>query len=331
MSSTENEQQPSPEMEREVAQRARIRAGAARWDVSVAIFLFAILIIIVVLQVQGIGVEIVALIASFGLVIAWFVGWRRGKQLYQSFYKEIALREELEAEIDKRIELTRTLVHELKTPLTPMIAASELLIDEAPEGPLVQLARSINKGAEVLAKRIDALLDVAKGELGILELSRTETDFLNLLQKVAEDTTPLAYSRKQVFNVKLPKSLPMISADGERLRQVIVNLLDNSFKYTPAGGTITLRAGKKDDAIIIEVEDTGPGISADQQQHIFKESYYAKSENQHGKGLGLGLVLSRMLVELHGGKIWVESQEGKGSKFKFSVPLPSGPQKKVKP
>lgn len=331
MSSTENEQQPSPEMEREVAQRARIRAGAARWDINVAIFLFAILIIIVILSVRGIGVEIVAPIASFGLVMSWLMGWRRGRQLYQHFYKEMALRKELEAEIDKRIELTRALVHELKTPLTPMIAASDILIDQAPDGPLVQLARSINRGAETLARRIDSLLDVAKGELGILEISRTETDFLDLLQKVAEDTTPLTYSRKQIFNVKLPKSLPIISADGERLRQVIVNLLDNSSKYTPEGGTITLRAGKKDDAIIIEVEDTGPGISADQQQHIFKESYHAKRESQHGKGLGLGLVLSRMLVELHGGKIWVESQEGKGSKFKFSVPLPSGPQKKVKP
>ncbi|GAF91624.1 unnamed protein product, partial [marine sediment metagenome] len=183
MSSTENEQQPSPEMEREVAQRARIRAEAAKWDLNVAIFLFTILIIIASLSVYGIGVEIVASIASLGLVMTWFAGWRRGRQLYQYFYKEITLRKELEAEINKRMELTRTLVHELKTPLTPMIAASDLLIDQAPEGPLLRLATSINKGAETLARRIDALLDVAKGEMSILELSRTEIDFLDLLQR----------------------------------------------------------------------------------------------------------------------------------------------------
>jgi len=85
-----------------------------------------------------------------------------------------------------------------------------------------------------------------------------------------------------------------------------------------------LRAEEKGDAIIVEVEDTGRGIPVDQQQHLFEEHYHVKSENEHGRGLGLGLALSKMLVELHGGKIWVESQEGKGSKFGFSVPLHGG-------
>jgi signal transduction histidine kinase len=225
--------------------------------------------------------------------------------------------------MDKRIEFTRTLVHELKTPLTPMIAASDLLMEEIPEGTLFRLARSINKGANTLSRRINSLLDTAKGELGILELIRTETDLLDILHKIAEDMTPLAYSRNQVFNVELPLSLPKVSADGERLRQVVVNLLDNSFKFTPGGGKITLRTEKKGDAIIVEVEDTGPGISVEKQQHLFEAYYRAKSDNPLGKGLGLGLALSKMLVELHGGKIWVESQEGKGSKFSFSLPLDS--------
>ncbi|MFH1382054.1 MAG: ATP-binding protein [Chloroflexota bacterium] len=125
--------------------------------------------------------------------------------------------------------------------------------------------------------------------------------------------------------MELPASLPKVSADGERLRQVIVNLLDNSFKSTPDGGRITLRAKKKDDAIIVEVEDTGRGIPVDQQQHMFEAYYHVKGKSEHSKGLGLGLALAKILVELHGGKIWVESQEGKGSKFGFSLPLDSSP------
>ncbi|MFC1847414.1 ATP-binding protein [Chloroflexota bacterium] len=247
------------------------------------------------------------------------------KKVQELYQKEASLRQELEAEIEKRVQFTRTLVHELKTPLTPMIAASDLLMEESPDGPLFRLARSINQGAETLGKRIDALLDAAKGELGILELVRTETDLLDLLHRIAEDITPLAYSRNQVLSVKLPASLPKVLIDGERLRQVVVNLLDNSFKFTPEEGKITLRAEKKGDAIIVEVEDTGSGIPVDQQKHLFEASYHIESQSQHGRGLGLGLALSKLLVELHGGKIWAESQEGKGSKFGFSMPLGSSP------
>ncbi|MFC2052376.1 sensor histidine kinase [Chloroflexota bacterium] len=106
-----------------------------------------------------------------------------------------------------------------------------------------------------------------------------------------------------------------MSADGERLRQVVVNLLDNSFKFTPKKGKITLRAKEKGDNIIVEVEDTGSGIPVKNQEHLFEAYYQIKREIGVGRGLGLGLTLSKMLVELHGGKMWVESQEGKGSKF----------------
>ena len=215
-------------------------------------------------------------------------------------------------------------MHELKTPLTPIIAASGLLMEGIPEGPSFRLARSINQGALTLSTRIGQLLDVARGELGMLELDRKETNLLELLQRIAEDMTPLSSSREQLFNLELPVSLPPIWIDAERLRQVVVNLLDNSFKFTPEGGKITLRAKEKDNALIVEVEDTGPGISVDQQQHLFKAYYHVVSESQRSRGLGLGLAMSKMLIELHGGMIWAESKIGKGSKFGFSVPLHSG-------
>ncbi|MFC1934351.1 sensor histidine kinase, partial [Chloroflexota bacterium] len=192
------------------------------------------------------------------------------------------------------------------------------------EGSSFRLARSINKGAHTLSKRIGELLDVARGELGMLELNRKKTDLLELLHMVAEDMTPLASSRQQVLNLKLPVPLPPTWVDEERLRQVVVNLLDNSFKFTPEGGKVTLRAEKKGGALIVKVEDTGRGIPPDQQKHLFETYYHGVSDSQHISGIGLGLALSKMIVELHGGKIWVESQEGKGSKFGCSVPLHSG-------
>ncbi|MFC1966885.1 sensor histidine kinase, partial [Chloroflexota bacterium] len=244
------------------------------------------------------------------------------------YCKETELRQKLEAEIDKRIEFTRALVHELKTPLTPMVAASDLLMEEIPEGTLFRIARSINEGAYTLSKRIDQLLDVAMGELGLLGLDHKEIDPLEFLHKVADDMTPLASSRDQLLNLKLPVSLPPVWVDEERLRQVVVSLLGNSFKFTPEGGKITLRAEKKDNALIVEVEDTGCGIPVDQQHHLFEAYYRVKSEGQPRRGLGLGLALCKTIVELHRGKIWLESQAGKGSTFSFSLPLKAANKRK---
>ncbi|MFC2067176.1 ATP-binding protein [Chloroflexota bacterium] len=246
------------------------------------------------------------------------------EKLQELRVEEKKLLTELEAEVDRRIEFTRGLVHELKTPLTPIVAASGLLMEEIPEGTSFQLAKSINTGALTLSTRVDQLLDVAKGELGMLELDLKETNLLELLTTTAEDMTPLFSGRKQLFNLELPASLPPIWIDGERLRQVVVNLLDNSFKFTPKGGRITLRAKEKDNALIVEVEDTGPGLTMNQKRHLFKAYHHVKSDRTHSKGLGLGLAMSKLLIELHCGTIWVESVTGMGSKFGFSIPLLRG-------
>ncbi|MFC1934995.1 histidine kinase N-terminal 7TM domain-containing protein [Chloroflexota bacterium] len=223
-------------------------------------------------------------------------------KLQKHYDEENKLLTELETEVNKRIEFTRVLVHELKTPLTPMIVASGLLMEEIPEGTSFRLARSINKGALTLSTIIGQLIDVAKGEMGILELDRKETNLIDLLQKIAEDMTPLYSSHKQLFNLELPVSLSSIWIDAERLRQVVVNLLDNSFKFTPKGGKITLRAEEKDNFLIVEVEDTGLGISMNQKRHLFEAYYRPVSKSQSSKGLGLGLPISKMLIELHGGR-----------------------------
>jgi len=240
--------------------------------------------------------------------------------------REKELRQNLELDIERRIEFTRVLVHELKTPLTPIIAASELIMDEIPDGPLFRLARSINKGTNTLNYRIGQLLDVARGEVGMLELNRKNINIIQLLRKVSEDMTPEATIHAHSFDFKVPRSLPKVLIDEERITQVVVNLLDNAIKYTPDGGKITLTASIKNKGLVVEIEDTGPGLSIDQQQHIFDSYYRNESDIKYGRGLGLGLAISKMLIELHGGKIWVESEVGKGSSFSFSLQQTTSPR-----
>ena len=243
--------------------------------------------------------------------------------LQQQYEQERELREQLEAEIEKRIEFTRALVHELKTPITPVMAASELLLEELSGGPLQALAESIERGASHLNVRIDELLDMARGEIGALQVELIEMDPLPVLREVGRGAMPAAVRNEQTITLHLPESLPAVIADEERLRQVVLNLMNNAAKFTPAGGEITLTARPEDDSLVVEVLDTGRGISAGEQERLFEP--YARSASDVGRlsGLGLGLSLAKTLVELQGGRIWVQSRKGKGSTFAFTVPLAS--------
>jgi signal transduction histidine kinase len=240
------------------------------------------------------------------------------KELYQ---REKDLRQELETEMAKRIEFTRALVHELKTPLTPMLAASEFLSTHIEEEPLVSFAKNVRTGALNLSRRIDELLDLAKGEVGMLELRSQKVDTLKMIKDLAEYVTPQAAKNEQIFVLETPDSLPPIWADEERLRQVMLNFISNAFKFTRKKGRITLRANQDNGNLVVEVEDTGSGIPDIEQKWLFQPHHRKKGDKERLGGLGLGLSLSKMLVELHGGKIWAKSKEGEGSTFSFSVPI----------
>ena len=133
--------------------------------------------------------------------------------------------------------------------------------------------------------------------------------------------TEVTSRQGQSLIVDLPASLPLIRADEGRLRQILQNLLNNALKLTTGGGEITLRAREKGAELIVEVKDTGPGIAKQMQERIFDPYYRVEADRQRLSGLGLGLALCKKLVELHGGRIWVESEKGKGSIFSFSIPL----------
>ena len=142
-----------------------------------------------------------------------------------------------------------------------------------------------------------------------------------LLQEVAGEIKPMVSKWGQSLILDLPSSLPLIRADEGRLRQIVLNLITNASKFTPEGGKIILRAWQRDTKLVVECQDTGSGIAKEDQGRLFDAYHRVESDRERFSGLGLGLALCKKLVELHGGRIWVESEDGKGSTFSFSLPL----------
>jgi PAS domain S-box-containing protein len=243
------------------------------------------------------------------------------EKLEEAYEQERSLREQLQSEAQWRIEFTRALVHELKTPLTPVLSSSELLYSELHEEPWMSIAENIYHGAVNLSNRIDELLDLAKVEIGTLKINREALDVLPLLRGVGEEMTVVAKSAGQSLTLELPSSLPRVWADEDRLRQVLLNLLINASKFTQEGGKIILRAREQNGSLVVEVEDNGPGIPEEDHGRLFRPYHRQLSDREHLSGLGLGLALSKNIVELHDGDIWVNSEVGKGSTFNFSIPL----------
>lgn len=250
-------------------------------------------------------------------------------KLEDAYEEERKLRRELEEEAQRRIEFTRALVHELKTPLTPVLSSSELLYSELREEPWMSIAENIHRGATNLSNRIDELLDLARVEIGILKVNRKAVDVLPLLHRIGKDMKVVALAAGQSLRVTLPDSLPRVWADTDRLRQVVQNLLINASKFTPDGGKITLRAKERDGSLVVEVQDNGPGIPEEDQKRLFQPYNRHLGDREYLSGLGLGLALCKYLVGLHDGEIWLNSRVGKGSIFGFSIPLATSIQQQV--
>jgi signal transduction histidine kinase len=229
--------------------------------------------------------------------------------------------EQLENQLKNHTYFSRALVHELKTPLTAVLAASSLLATELNDEPYKSLAKHLYEGANDLDYRINELFDLAKGELGLLNIERKSINIIKLLSDVVEISKHEANRKKQSITLR-HESLPfaVVEADESRIRQVIFNLLDNAIKFTPEDGNITVEAKIKGNEIIINVTDTGIGMTTEEMSDIFLSYHNKKSNKGHMSGLGLGLSLSKMFIELHGGHIWAESKKGEGSIFSFSIP-----------
>lgn len=212
-------------------------------------------------------------------------------------------------------------MHELKTPLTPLLSLSDLLVAQLGEGTWAEAARNINRGATRLSKRIDELMDLSKGEMGLLEIESQRLDLLKLLEETATYMEPNIIRKGQILIRDIPQPLPPVSGDEDRLFQVIINLLDNASKFTPRKGKITLSAKTTERGVTVEVQNSGRCLTEEQKRVIFQPYRCLYDHKGHGEGLGLGLALAQILIKLHGGQIWVTSDERKGNVFGFSLPI----------
>lgn len=221
-----------------------------------------------------------------------------------------------------RKDFVSNVSHELRTPLTSLKALTESLRAGALDEPDTarRFLGHIETEVDALSELVSELLELARIESQNVPLSRELSDPCEILRSGAERLQLQADRAGLSLNLDCEKDLPAVLADPPRLEQVLVNLIYNAIKFTPAGGHIELAAKVKSGAIEFSIKDTGIGIGREEQARIF-ERFYKTDPSRNKSGTGLGLAIAKHLVEAHGGQIGVESEEGKGSRFFFTVPL----------
>jgi len=225
-----------------------------------------------------------------------------------------------------RQDFVANVSHEFKTPLTAIQGFAETLLAGALDDPKNnrRFLEIIREHAARLARVTDDLLKLARIEAGKLELEFFPVGLHDLIESCTE-TTLLKASRKKIsFEVEAPEGIPPIRGDASLLHDVLQNLLDNAIQYTPAGGRIKLEASVGTNDATVTIADSGIGIPLADQERIFERFYRVDAaRSREAGGTGLGLSIAKHVVEAHGGRLWVESAVGRGSKFSFSIPLAS--------
>jgi PAS domain S-box-containing protein len=217
----------------------------------------------------------------------------------------------------KKDEFIALASHELKTPLTSMSGFLQMLYRMVPEGVAKSFAEKALRQVTKLSGLINDLFDISKIQAGKLQLNFEQFDLSELCLEIADTfhQSHLAYELTITIDGDL-----LVHGDKMRLEQVLVNLLGNAVKYAPDEKEIRLTATKTADEVIVYVKDNGPGILPENQQQIFSQFYRVKEQEHKTSGLGLGLYISKDIIERHGGRIWVESTPGQGATFAFSLP-----------
>jgi signal transduction histidine kinase len=230
---------------------------------------------------------------------------------------------ELEAASRHKSEFLANMSHELRTPLNAIIGFSQVLrermfgeVNEKQEEYLDDILSSGNH----LLSLIDDILDLSKVEAGQVELEVSAFSLREALERGVVMVRERAMQEGVQVALTPVTDVDVVTGDERRIRQVIFNLLSNAVKFTPAGGAVDVRATRVDGEVRVSVADTGPGIAAEDHERIFEEFQQTEAGVEQREGTGLGLALSKRLVELHGGRIWVDSEPGKGSTFVFTLP-----------
>jgi two-component system phosphate regulon sensor histidine kinase PhoR len=225
-----------------------------------------------------------------------------------------------------RQDFVANVSHEFKTPLTAIQGFAETLLASAADDPRHnrRFLEIIRNHAARLARLTDELLKLARIEAGKLELDFRPVGLPELIEGCVETVSWKANSKQLSLQVEVPPEMPMVLGDASLLREVLQNLLDNAVQYTPAGGQIQVSATTDAREAVVAVTDTGIGIPLLDQERIFERFYRVDAaRSREAGGTGLGLSIAKHIIDAHGGRLWVESEVGRGSKFSFSVPLAS--------
>ena len=229
------------------------------------------------------------------------------------------------ADLEHAEQLRRNLVadvaHELRTPLSNIQGYLEAIRDRVMK-PNATTIHSLNEETALLSRLVDELQELSLAEAGELKLVYQAGDIANVVKKAVTSWQPQVAAKEILLSLDLPDNLPLVNIDGQRVNQVLHNLLENAVAHTGKGGTITVAAAKQGDWVEISVSDTGEGIPAVDLPNIFERFYRVdRSRARATGGSGLGLTIAKRLVEAHGGKITVQSEMGKGSRFSFTLPV----------
>jgi signal transduction histidine kinase len=231
---------------------------------------------------------------------------------------------QLEEASQHKSQFLANMSHELRTPLNAILGYTELMADGAygePSAKMFGVLKRLESNGKHLLGLINDVLDLSKIEAGQLMLELSDYSIQDIAQTVRSTLEPLAADKKLGFKVEVAPHLPSGRGDGRRLTQVLINLVGNAIKFTDVGD-VAIKAEAHNGSFYVAVHDTGPGISPADQAKLFQEFQQADNAITKKKGgTGLGLAISRRIIEMHGGKIWVESQVGQGSTFAFTLPV----------
>jgi len=220
-----------------------------------------------------------------------------------------------------RREFVGNISHELRTPLASIKAIAETLPAVADRNEARGFLEKISGEVDRMTQMVNELSELSRIETGGVPLVITPVDLNKLVAEVNERMRPLAERKGVILEQLTAAGLPEVPADASRLQQVVGNLVHNAIKFTPAGGRVTVAVRQEGDNLVVEVRDSGIGIAAADIPHIF-ERFFKADRSRSGGGTGLGLAIARHLVRAHGGDIRVQSEEGRGSVFSFTLPLP---------
>jgi signal transduction histidine kinase len=243
------------------------------------------------------------------------------------YAQEMSVRMELQHQNEQKTEFLHHVAHELKTPLTAVISSSELMtadnIINIPFEQRERLLNNINRSAWLMDKKVSELLDLARIQIGRVELDLEPLNLRDVVDDLTSQLSSLFKNKEQSIEIQIGNALPLVKADRERTTEVILNLLSNANKFSPAGGHIMVLANEQETVVQVEVKDTAPAINETDRARIF-DPYYrggTTEDQQRVSGLGLGLAISKSLVTLQKGEIGVISEEGKGNTFYFTIPV----------